>query len=521
MIDTKIGGQGNVREIQRQYVNPNHGGGGDQGMSEILKGVNNIAQSVGAFAVKQKVTRDAEDRIDMQNTAHDESQDVSNAMQGASYDPDLNPQVEQWKADGVTTTQLRLNIRDYKWNKAIKDFDLENVDDAGENATIFFDTFNSLELKEIEPLATKDRENLKTSMMNKISSSFLVGNAPLADRLKDAEELSVKYGVTADQITAIAVSSAFTKARRGDTSDLEALETATNKNGVRLIDTIAGSEMYTKMSDAKLVRERNEVAQLEQDTKKAQVQVTESLYTQVVTGDDLETTQTKIDISQEKGLITMPQHATLTKTNRLLQASSRASFPDKSTPAVYSELRAKAQMGVLSQEELLTFTSELSADNFKTLVDLSIQKGGAFGLDDEKYTAMDVAIKNFGKDNSGLDLTGTIVSDLEGLKLGRKRESMLQERLRADKYQFILDNDRLPDAMEFKTMKAEVLDYVNTNLGDIDNTGGVTEPTTLEYLVPKMNVATPAERVKLYSKLSAQDQVRYKELLKAQIEANK
>jgi hypothetical protein len=477
---TKIGGGAGVTADTRTYIQGTSSQG-DAGIGAVAKSVNALVQTAGAYAVKVKAKRDAEDRIDMQHLAKDESQDISNAMSGASYDEDLNTSVAEWQSSNTTKTELRQKIKNYKVAKMGLQFKRDKVDDAGENAGTFYETLNSLELRQIEPLAKADKLAVRSKMLNKINSSFTVGTEPLAERFKNAEALNnTMYGITGEDLSMTVIASAYNKFKNGDSSDIEDLQTLKNKEGIRVIDTIAGAKAYAQVQDAMEQRTRNNEARARQQKVEDRKKNTDLLYTGIIYGDNVEELKMAVDSSLGTGDIDRAQHVALTRSIEVMSASNRKSFVAQSDPATFSELQAGAHLGTLSQEELLTKVSALSYEDFRAISRLAIEKGGATGIDNKADRVMTEAIKGFASSESGLDITGQIVSDLYGQNVGKKRKAMLWEKLTTAKNEYVSKYGYLPDDETFAKMEAKVLKYVDKHVGTIDETGIAQAPDTLQ-----------------------------------------
>jgi len=480
-MKTEIGGTQSVNRAGRVNIQATQGFN-DTGVSDLANNINDLVGSVGKAYVRQKVVRDAEDRMGYKTTALQDSQDISNAMQGASQDPDLNDLVTFWRGEGRSDTEVRNKSREYKLNKAYSDFEAEGLDDEGEGASLYTETLTSLELKELEPLAKIDRARELSITMNKMNASLVIGDEPLAVKFKDAVAIAEQYGIDPAKTNAMVIGSAFMKYQKyGDTSAIEELETLKTANGIRVIDTIEGQKMHLQMLQAKEARDYNLGLKAEKEKEAKTVEVTNTLYNSLINDDTYELTVANIDAQLDNKTITSSQHSMLRRTAENLDPQGKGLFPDNSNGTVYSNLYGKAQLGILSQEELISMQSELKWEDYKTITNLAIQKGGIDGVDNELSRVMDEAIDDFSIDYAGINLMSNLESDIDGLRLGKKRASMLEERLTKAKYAYVRTHGELPDEATFNDMKNKVLEYTDATLGKINEDGLISRPmVTLE-----------------------------------------
>ena len=489
-LRTERGGQGKVSAVNRRYVAPTTGFNSGGGVADIAKSISGIITKATAKIQANKVERDLEDKLMLQKKAHQESVDTTNALSGASYDTQLNDNVAQWQSEGLSPTIIRTNVKNYKYGKAIQDFGLDKGAEADDAVNAYFDAYTDLEMRAITPLAEADKVAVQTEMKDAIHSSFNVGTAPLQQRFKENKEVASHYGITDDEVIASSIISAFRKARDGDTADLEALPNVKNK-GINIIDTVKGSDLYAKMQVAKETKDANDVIRKTAIRKEGQKVATTSLYNEMING-DFEDSKTKMDTALETNSITMAQHKSLNTMYDNLQPTSVESFRKESISESYLNLRAKAQLGTLSTDELNANKNSLSYIDFKSIGTLSLQQGGAFGIGNQPDKVINTDIKNFAIDNAGINLEQSITSDLEGYKLGRKRQSMILSRLTTLKNNFVISSERLPDEEEYAKMKDRVLKYVDTSLGTIDLLGNAT-PTPIKKDYASIVITKPSD----------------------------
>lgn len=492
-METKLGGGGDTGTRTRAYIQPTRV---TDNTSNIAKGVNDLIQSVGKFAIKQKIVRDGEDRVMMKNHAQDVSTSITLAMQGQAVEGKdsqaVNTMVSKWRSGGMNDTKIRRGLADYYRGTALKEFGAEQWDDAGDNAVVFLDTFNRLEMQATIPLAKVDKENTSRKMSNQINSSFISGSGTLQERFDDGMTTGATYNIPADYINAQIIQSAFMKAKRtGDDSDIEALQTLKDSDGNLVINGVQGAKTFSAMKDAKALRERNEAVEIKNNIIADQKQVTEGLYTSMVTSGGSEDIMHSADMLLEQDKITMPQHQMFAKMFDSMQVSNSHEFSTNSDAQAYQEFYSKANQGVLTQDELYANRSKFSFKDFQAISRKAIEKGGAFGIDNQVYTLMEKDIKAFAVGNSGLDLMGKINNTLEGLNLGKKRESALYSGLSKMKYSFELKNGRLPTEDELEGMQAKVLKRVDAELGTFGSEGFINPPKKPKPIVqPKTNKLT-------------------------------
>lgn len=508
-IRTERGGQGDVGRVNRQNIAVTNVGRPNNALADIAKSISGIVQSAYTINQREKVERDVEDKVVLQQKAQRESKDATKAMLGASYDTDLNTRVDSWRQEGLSDTIIRTNIQEYKYGKAIQEFGLDKGEKSDEAINSFFETFTDLELNVIKPIAEADNLKVQGEMKDVINSSFNVGTGSLQSRFKDSIEVAKRYNIPSEELMQSAIITAFRKAKNGDNTDLEALQTLKHK-GVRVIDTVDGSKLYDKMLVTKEQREANDIVRKKAIVEQDQKDTTTNLYKEMING-DFEDSKVKIDASLEAKKISMLQHKTLTKVYDNLQPTEAENFIEESNPTRYLELRASAQLGTLDMDDLNKYRSELSYEDFKSIATLGLSKGGAFGIGNDANKLMDKDIDNFATDNAGLDLQNSISSDLEGWNLGRKRQSLIFNRLSAMKSQFVISNERLPEEEEYEKMKSKVLQYVDKSLGTISETGLAVAPTptTFTEIMAKRPVDVAERRVWLKS-LSPEQREVYK-----------
>lgn len=514
MIKTERGGQGKVALAGRRNVGATTGVSTKPStFSNILSSVAGIIETIGTKRQAEKKQYELEDKIMLQNRAQSESTDIDNAMLGGSYDTTLNDKVAEWQGAGQNESTLRTNIKNYKFGQGIENFGLTTGEESNDAINAYFETLSDIELKKVTPLLQADNAKVTKEVGDAVNNSLSIGMGDLQTRFSEGREVAGKYKISEDIVGTMTITSAFRKARNGDTKDLDELSKVVNSEGIPIINTIQGAELFDQLTQAKETKDYNDIIRQDEANKKAEIAVSESLYTKLVSG-DIENVKVLIDASLKGNKINPSQHASLLRTYKDLLPESIHSFPKDSNMSTYGILRADAELGVLPLDTLESFKGHLSASDYKAIVNLSLQKGGAYGVGNTQNDIIEDDIKNFANDNAGVNLQSSIISDINGFKLGEKRASLTLKLLREAKANYVLTNKELPNEEALDKMKNKVLTRVDKTLGTISVAGGAVKPvntsTTYTDIIKDEPALNDAGWNSWYSKLTPQQKESYK-----------
>lgn len=442
----KLGGTGRTTALAREYIQPTKVYA-DSNLANIADSISSIVKTVGKGLMYQQRTHDAEDKMRLVRKAQEESTDIDNAMQDASYDDDLNTKVNDWRSQGLTDTELRTNIKDYKYAKAIQDFGIDKGQETTEAIDSYFTTFTDLELKKITPLAKADRLAIQEDTADTIKSNFMVSSEDFNKVLTEAREVATTYGMDDDSVTVLAIQSAFDRDKMDDPSMLESLGSLKNSKGIRLIDTVVGRDMYNKLSDAKEARDMNRDALEVRYLAKTQEDNTNALFTDIVTTTDIASTMPQIQEALRTKSINMRQYNLLARQVDALSPSSNP-YASYSDPRVLTSLQSKAMLGTLSQEDLVNYAGALKEADYKSLAKTAMDKGGLWGVGSKENDRLTSWINNTSEAESGLGFEEAFKDDLEGGMKARKLAGDIKYELGKALDNFVSTHKRLPDKEE-------------------------------------------------------------------------
>lgn len=442
----KLGGTGDVTRVAREYIQPTKVYA-DTNLQQIASGISSIVQSVGKASIVSQRERDAEDKLKLTRKAQEESTDVDNAMQGASYDDNLNQMVMDWRSKGLTETEIRTKAKDYKYGKAITDFELDKGQEADDAINNYFEVFTDLEMKKITPLAQADRQAIQQDTADTIKANFMVGIGNFNDSLKESREVAKTYGISEDAVSIMAISSAFDRDRDGDPSMLEEIGTLKDSHSNRLIDTVGGRKAYNQLMDAKERRDLNRDAIEEKASMRAQEDNTNELFTEIVTTTDIASMEVKVTNALENRNINIKQYKLLMKQVDAMSPSNKPYAP-YSDPQIVLQLQSKALLGTLSQEDMVNYAGALKEADYKSISKTAMKNGGLWGVGSRENDRLQAWIKNTAEAESGLGFEEAFKDDLVGGQKAKKLAGDIQYELGLAIDNFVSTYHRLPDKEE-------------------------------------------------------------------------
>ena len=322
-------------------------------------------------------------------------------------------------------------------------------------------------MKKVKPLLKADRAEEKVEVTNTIYSALRVGTDDLQTKYNDNIKVGNKYAIDEEQIGLLSIDTAFQLAKEGDETMLIDIEALKNTKGELVINGLKGRKLYNQLSDALEKKKEDDVAEESALNKKKQVDTTNTLYSMGISG-DINTAQTTADESQRNKTITRQQHASLSKTFANLRAVNTSQFIKESDVETYSSLRAKAQLGTATVEEINESVNKLSYVDYKTIVNLSLSKGGSEGKGDKHSSMIDTMIKGVVKTNIGLNLEDIITSDLGGYNLGVRRKEYLTTEFAMWRSEIVLRTGKEPTVQEVRDATTSILKSVDSAVGKIN-----------------------------------------------------
>ena len=430
--------------------------GADKNVSTLVSGINDIVQSVAKVSIVNAIQKNEEDKVRAVSQAETEHLDTNNAMQGGSYDSTLNSEVDNWRSSGLTDSEVRLKIKEYKMNKSVKDLGLDTGNRQADKADIaYFDTYNKLELKAITPLLTEDRKNIQDKIINMTSSYIRNGSDSLQDKYNNTVTTNKSYGMGENEATMNLMNSAFDLARKGDDSLLKELHTVKNSQGDLLIDTASGSSMYSKLSDNLLQKKEHDQAQARKEADFQQEVQATKLYTTMVETKDLNSFKLGIDTALETGKISMQQHNSLNTYYKT--ATNVDAFPKQSDRSTYVKAYSLAEQGLLKTDDLMIVQSKLSNSDFELIARTAIQKGGIYGVGNDETRGLQERIKDDATSFGGSSGINDITTELHSKQIFPMRTGYIQQNLKSSIDSFIATNKRVPNEDEYTKLRTTIV----------------------------------------------------------------
>lgn len=503
MATTKLGGGGvqgvGLRNVGSTGIIPN------TEASDIANSINSIVGNVGKALRVNQVQRDKEDMVRLVSKAETELDDSQKALQGASYDTELNNQVETWRGQGITDTEIYNNIAEYKLTKSADDFGLTSGSEPDEAINAFYDSYTKGMLKVTLPYAEQDRKALQKRIANNGSAYIRTGTDSVQDKLNNTTTLYKAYGLNESQAMGIIIQTAFSKARNGDKTMLEQLDTVKDSDGNFIKDTIEGSQLYSEQLKLTQQQEDYDARKAIAVKKAGQEVATTNLYAKMFEdGANPVAIQEEANNALRNGSITMIQHKQLTE-----QADDVMDVdvnPEVSDGYTYLGLRGKAELGLLTTGELMQNQSRLSTKDFTAIGNLAIKNGGINGTGTQKGKVIRTWAKNVSDTHSGYtDLISSKVGSLVDAQLVGKRKTYLDRELIQEVFKFKEDEGREPNNAEMDKISDRVVNTMKTlypnPLGDGDIEIKITG-VTKEDIDSELQGKTKEQQQALFSKMS-------------------
>lgn len=456
MAKDKLGG-GVANAVQLRGVDVVDTGGVNRDITALVSGINESIATVAKVAQVEKIQRNEEDKVRATARAEEEHIDSNNAMLGGSYDSELNKQVDTWRSSGLLDSEIRLKIKDYKFNKAVDSSGLGV--DGGRNADdtdlAFFDTYNKLELKALTPMLQEDRKSIQTKIGNTVASYIRTSSDDVQTKLNNTLTTYKSYGLGEEEANATLIQTAFDSARKGDETLLHSLDNVTNSQGEKLLDTMTGSAMYSKLSDNLLAKKEHDQAKARQETEYQQEVIATRLYTDMIDTKDYSAFKLNIDNALESGGISMKQHASL---NSVFDTATKFDrFPKQSDPNTYIQAYAKASKGLMSSDDLVAISSRLSSSDFESITRKAIDSGGINGIGSEEGKALESRIKNDATAYTNMSSINDQLVSFQDKEIFSKRYALVNQQLNNKVDTFITLNKRYPTEDEYTKIRDEVV----------------------------------------------------------------
>ena len=449
--------------------------GSNSEVSSIMSGINDIIQTVTKVKVAEDIKRTEEDRIRAVSQAESEHLDTNNALVGGSYDSNLNTQVDAWRSEGLMESEIRLKVKDYKMNKSVTDLGLGEGGKTADNADIaYFDTYSKLELKAINPLLQEDRKAIQSKINNMTSSYIRTSSDDLQTKLNNVTITNKSYGMGESEAMALTIQSAFDLAKRGDESILHQLDSVKDSNGNKVLDTIEGSSIYSKLSDNFMQYKEHQTSVARKEKEFNQEVEATKIYTNMVDSGDLSSFKLNLDNALESGSINMQQHSSLNTYYKT--AINVDAFPKQSDRATYIKAYSLAEQGTLKTDDLMTIQGKLSNSDFELIARTAISKGGINGLGNDESTNLNHRIKDDTIAYSGSAGINDISLTLNDKMIFSKRAGYIQQNLSNAKDSFIASNRRLPTDEEYTRMR----DTVVSQAEKVYNGSTIKQPETIK-----------------------------------------
>lgn len=494
MADTKLGG-GVAKAVSLRSANIT-GTGTRSNVSSLVTGINDIIQSVGAFQIRQAEKANEEDKIRAVAQAETEHIDTNNAMRGSSYDATLNDNVAQWRGSGLTESEIRLKIKEYKFSKSVSDLGIDKGTEVNEASTAYFNTYNNLEMKALTPLVEQDRKQLQSKIANMNYSYVKNSKEDVNTKLQNIIKSNQAYGMGEPEAIGLLFQSAFDLARNGDESQLTELKNAKNSEGISLLDTIEGSKAYSEFADNLVKKKEYDSNRAEEARKKTQEATATNLYTAMIGSNDIHAFKLNIDASLKRGEITMSQHSSLDGYFKAITKKGESEGKAKTDRTLFVKMASEAIEGTLQLDNLISNSDSFEDADFEYLAKTAIQNGGINGVGKEESKSLDERIKNDSKTYGGASSISDSIAQSLNAQVFQKRTDYIEHHLMETKRRFITTKGKLPDDAEYLDMRKEVV-AIAEKVINIDTVAPVpiTKPIEPKVDVPKEVKVTPADKV--------------------------
>lgn len=429
-------------------------GGSSTDVTGIVKGITSLIGNYTNYQARKKEKQNAEDVMYAKQSAQDDITSAETAIKtGQSDRQDLNEYVTTLRQDGLTDVEVSAKVYDKLLEEASSEIGNE-VLDADKT---YLSLVGSARTKSNAGYATQLQKDLQTETVNSIyaTSSVRGDEQTYSDVVNQNVEVASTYNIDKQQVYNATIKRAFDLAKRGDSSMLEDLESISH-NGVKLIDTIEGSELYTKYSrelqskqefDYKL--EQRQVAQIQEDN-------TNMFFGELYREDrDVINVREEALTSFNKGELSLIQFQAI---DRVYQTSLDIDqFAKVSDSSTFTTLYGKAFTGTLSQEDLQANQPNLSEADYKAVAKLALEKGGWEGYGDTQYKSLVERVDNDSKSYSGLDFEGKIVEGLADPQIANKRFGYVKQQLTNRVDNFVKSYRKLPTDEQYENMRKEVV----------------------------------------------------------------
>lgn len=331
--------------------------------SILASGINDLMKSAIQVKTQMDIQRNEEDKIRAVSQAEIDHLDANNAFDGGSSDADLNSKVADWRSSGLTDSEVRLGIKNYKFNKAKTDLGINDDNKADDANVAYFNTFSKLELKALSPMLAQDRKLVQEKISNMNSSYARVSDDDLQTKYNNITTANKSYGMGEKEAMGITMQSAFDLARNGDDTLLRELHNVKTSTGERLLDTLDGSAMFSKLNDNLLAKKEHDVAVARKEADFQQEVKYNEIYTNMVESKDLHSFKINMDDALETGSISAQQHHALSGYYKT--ATDVSSFPKTTDRGTLFNAITAVQQGTYTLQDLNRDSGKFNNSDFE------------------------------------------------------------------------------------------------------------------------------------------------------------
>ncbi|MGL5750331.1 MAG: hypothetical protein ACRCXT_07385, partial [Paraclostridium sp.] len=287
------------------------------------------------------------------------------------------------------------------------------------------------------------------------SSYVRVSDDDLQTKYNNISTANKSYGMGEKEAMGITMQSAFDLARNGDDTLLRELHNVKTSTGERLLDTLDGSAMFSKLNDNLLAKKEHDVAVARKEADFQQEVQATKLYTDMVDTKDLHSFKINMDNALETGQISMQQHNSLNSYYKT--ATNVDSFPKQSDRVTYIKAYSLAEQGLLSTDNLMTISSKLSNSDFELISRKAIEKGGINGVGNDASKGLQERIKDDASSFGGSSGINDLTLELHSKQIFPMRTGYIQQNLKADVDKFITTNNKIPNEEEYSKLREKVV----------------------------------------------------------------
>lgn len=429
-------------------------GGSSTDVTGIVKGITNLIGNYSNYQARKKEEQNAEDVMYAKQSAQDDITSAETAIKtGQSDRQDLNDYVANLRQDGLTDVEVSAKVYDKLLEEASSEIG-EEVLDADKT---YLSLVGSARTKSNAGYATQLQKDIQAETINYIyaTSSVRGDEQNYSDVVNQNVEVASTYNIDKQQVYNATIKRAFDLAKRGDSSMLEELDTISH-NGVKLLDTIEGSELYAKYSRELQTKQEYDYRVEQRRTAQIQEDNTNMFFGELYREDrDIIEVREEALSSFDKGELSLAQFQAIDKVYKSsIEVDQFAKVSDSST---YTTLYGKAFTGTLSQEDLQANQDTLSEADYKSIARLALEKGGWEGYGDTQYKALVERVDNDSKSYSGLDFEGKIVEGLADPQIANKRFGYVKQQLINRVDNFVKSYKALPTDEQYENMRKEVV----------------------------------------------------------------